>query len=314
MTRERDATETDDAIESPFRSIEAAWTRLTPLGWLFVALATYVGWQEWLDIPRGLPEHVPLALADMVRSVAVALLPAALLFRTAQAVRTQTILLLGLVGLAVAEVVQAAELDPLWLFETDLSSPRDIGVWLDPADVVGSIGAVLTGVGLLRLRAHPSSRRLLLVGTVLLYVAIPVASLAIAAVQPGPLGVVPSSVIVVLALAMARAFMVWPAVAAWLDRDAPRPFWALLAAGLPLRVISAGAIALIDVLALSGPPPGTLVLVGAQQGGLVIVSTASVVVAATAAVLALLAFGRYFADRPSSTSGNVPVALIDSER
>ena len=96
--------------------------------------------------------------------------------------------------------------------------------------------------------------------------------------QPGPHLVL---------VAVVGAFAVWVPVSAWLDRDAPRAFWGLLALGFPLGLV-ARAGGLVQTIAMQA-----FASAGLYSSGLFVVATTlSALIGAIVAILALVAYAR----------------------
>ncbi|CAN5816858.1 hypothetical protein BH23CHL8_BH23CHL8_03220 [soil metagenome] len=222
---------------------------MPPLGWLFVALAVLVVWLRMDGLEFSLlyspPLQIPGLLAYQVQALAVILLPAALLLRTADAFRTHRVLLVGLIVLAAAEVVDQTGFS-VWESEPDLSG----GVWepglaiepgpllqllgwpIELGPLLQLVGWPIVGLGLARLRPGGLTRPPLLVAIAGLYVG-PwlLLGVAILAGLEGGILIAPYPMTVHLLILVATASAVWVAAGAWLDRAAPRLFWGLLAAG-----------------------------------------------------------------------------------
>lgn len=273
---------------------------MPPLGWLFVALAVLVVWLRMDGLEFSLlyspPLQIPGLLAYQVQALAVILLPGALLLRTADAFRTHRVLLVGLIVLAAAEVVDQTGFS-VWESEPDLSG----GVWepglaiepgpllqllgwpIELGPLLQLVGWPIVGLGLARLRPGGLTRPPLLVAIAGLYVG-PwlLLGVAILAGLEGGILIAPYPMTVHLLILVATASAVWVAAGAWLDRAAPRLFWGLLAAALPLYLI--GAVTELASLVIVTSQRS----VGMYELGFMIMAFAS----ATSTVLALVAFAR----------------------
>ncbi len=247
---------------------------LPPLGWVFVATALFVVVARLRTIGGAPLDIVPAILLSAIEASVVVLLPAALLWRAHDAVRTHSLLLAGLALVAADRLMLATnQLSPL--FQNDDGTRSAVGLaWplLLPA------GGVLIGLGLLRLRAR-LDRLPVLAAIVVTYLGISLASYLIGA-GTGTLDAYDAALMVIVPAAAAVA--VWVPVAAWLESDAPRAFWALLAIALPVGVIS-------RLLTLLATIVGT-----STQSNVLFVSmvTVNAFLGCLAALLALVAYAR----------------------
>ena len=257
---------------------------LGPLGWLFVVGAVLV---VAVRVRLALPAPTLLAAglpADVAQGMGT-LVPAALLLRVPAAPRTHPLLFGGLAlgALAGWALTAAQYLSATWI-ATPLAEGLVLGLYLAMA-----AASLAVGFGLLHLRPRGPTRGWLLglfvaidLGAMLAELGLPAAAAHQALLAPAWL--VPSLPFVLLASTPALAS--WVAVSAWLDRDAPRAFWTLLALGFPL-----GLLGQVAALAALGPlltPP-----VDPAGNGLYLSATAlHGLLAAAGALLALVAYGR----------------------
>ena len=222
---------------------------LTWPAWVFIGGAVVVVLVHLSHVGQ---EPGGLLVASAVLSALVAglgaLLPAALLVRIPEAPRTQRLLLAGLAGQAVA--VWGWAIFPVLLTgpaRPDWSATAAFAI-LYGAAVVASI---CLAVGLLRLR-RPGVRRVWLLaviavlqlGFTVVQAALPAATVHLSFVSP--------MLVPIAVLTVAAAFAAWVPVDAWLGRERPRPFWALLALGFPLGLV-AGALGVWKTLEMLRP-------------------------------------------------------------
>lgn len=262
-------------------SIDLARIRLQPLGWLFVAGAVFVAAERLRGIAGAPFEDIPAGVLAGVAAVILTLLPAALLRRSPGALRTHRLLLAGLAAWATFEVLLAVVF--AWPLGPDGSSWR--GTPLDGAlPYLGPLGSVLIGGGLLQLRMKPPSRFGLLAATAGVYVALGIVPWAISVAASRPLGSGDPSVVVFSFVVepLAAAFAVWAAVGAWLDREPPRAFWAVLALALPFG-LAARAFEVPQLIAVAVYQTNTF---------FVATTTGMALIDAAVALLALAAYGR----------------------
>lgn len=262
------------------RPIDLDALGLSRLGLVFVAVAIVVGLLR-LSVIGGVGSSVlPNLLLRTIEAVAVCLLPAALLLRDPAAERTHPVLLAGLAAGAGAEAVRAiVARAPLAL---DLMTAWS-GSLVTLASLADLAGAVLVGLGLMRLLPVPTRRQLLLVGIAGAYLLLAYASPVMLAASGVDIASDRWALVQPAGYALASAFVTWVAVAAWQDRADPRTFWALLAAALPLGV----AARLTEVA-------GTFVNLGpTSQGTRIGVLTLLALFGAATACLALVAYWRY---------------------
>lgn len=286
-------------LESPGLPSEAVGPRrpiiarlsLRPLGWLFVAAAVLVGAARLHAIVGEPAAMLPDMICSAVAAALVALLPAALVVRLPEAPRIQRLLFAGLALGAASE----------WAWATTFFWPSGPGVveWLGTLLFalwwpLGGLGSLLLGLGLLRLRAR-RTRAGLLVVIGALYAGLSVLTIGIAVAQVPqsydlgvPDGIVIAADFALLVLVAAvSAFVVWVPVSAWLDRDAPRAFWGLLALAFPLGLV-ARAGGLVQTIAMTA-----FASTDAYSNWLFLVATTlGALVGAVAALLALVAYAR----------------------
>ena len=255
-------------------TIDLARLGLPPLGWVFVAAALLVGVVR-LRMLGGAPlDIVPTILFSAVETAVVVALPAALLWRVHDALRTHALLLVGLALVAVDRLILAV--NQLWpMIQSDDGTRSAVGLawpWLMPA------GGVLIGLGLLRLRTGPI-RLPVLATIVAVYVGIGVASYLVGG-GSGTLDAYDTALLIIVPAAAAVA--VWVPVAGWLESDAPQAFWGLLAIALPLGVIAR----LLTLVA-------TIVGTSTQSNVMFVpVVTVNSILGCLAALLALVAYAR----------------------
>ena len=205
----------------------------------------------------------------LASGVAVILTPAALLWRLPAAPRIHPLLVAGLTVAAI-ERVRFITIDQV----AGRYLPGFITYWWW---LLVPIGAVLVGLGLARLRTRPLAR----VGLLLALVAAFVIILAVNLAQFEALDD-PRNVLVLALRAPAVAFAAWVALGAWLDRDEPRRFWALLALGVPVA-LGSSVLAVVSVLVQGAPGEGFSTAFVVQEA-----------VNAAFAVVVLVAYGRLF--------------------
>ena len=224
-------------------------------------------------------------------AVVVSLLPAMLLWRAPSAPRTHRLLFTGLALGTFAELVRvAAVAAPLG---ADEPTPRTLLV--DAAWIIVLVGILFVGLGLLQLRNGRTTRRGLAVVIVVLYLVLALLPLGIEAAA-GPVGIGSGFVLASVLIPIAAAFAIWVAVDAWLDREPPTAFWALLAAGLPLHL--AGGL-----LSETLPLPVLVALPANSDFSnelVATVATIGAILGLIAVVLAGIAYGRHV---PVVTSG-----------
>jgi hypothetical protein len=209
-------------------------SRLTVVGWLFVALAVSLVVESAVTIAR-LQQTDALVLVSTVgyrlSTLLTVLLPVALLWRDPMALRHRRVLLGGLSLAATAPLVQ--------VFVPAIS---DTAFWLRIA------GALLTGYGLLLLTRRSATQWIVFVVVAGAFVAyaiwIRVGTVALVEDQLSFIGFA-------VAAALATGFALSVPVAAWLDRADPRRFWTLLALALPLQL----AMRLVDVAIVNSAGP-----------------------------------------------------------
>ncbi len=85
----------------------------------------------------------------------------------------------------------------------------------------------------------------------------------------------------------AGACAVWVPVSAWLDGEAPRAFWGLLALGFPLGVLGR-VVGVGELLALLAPGPGGVV----SDGAYLLSTVAVALIGIAGSLLALAAYAR----------------------
>jgi len=257
----------------PLRRLGAV-RRIRPglLGLPFVVAALVVGawWARGLASAATDPLTDWAALAAWtlagVAAVAAVLLPVALMRRVPDALASQPLLFAGLALGSLVALIDAVI--GLWLLDLPTAAIDLTGF---AQDVLPAIGLALVGLGLVRLRGRWPRRPWLLIAIVAVYLGLALLPAGILAVQAqlGSLelfGGGPSLSAILRALA--TSLLVWVAVDAWLDHEAPARFWGLLAIALPLRLVAAVFQVPQDVavLAFQGDL-GTLVLLPATLAG-----------------------------------------------
>ncbi len=274
---ERQPVDSDAWDRVGSRPVDRGPQGLPPLVWLFVAAAAVFGLGTFVTY-AGSATPVQL-LANALWTVGVALpvlLPAVLLRRIPDAPRRLPLLFGGL--------TLEALLWPLALFGaswSDQGEPLASIVRL-VSQALGAAAPILVGLGLIRLRTRRPDRYLLLAGIALVYVAAGIVQ-AVVIVGPGASwnDAFNVAAAVGLPLMLPAAFAAWVPVAAWLDREEPRRFWALLAAGFPLWV--AGMALNVAAMVATREQFGSTV---ADVGWIVFA-----IVGAAPSVLALVAYG-----------------------
>ena len=210
-----------------------------PLWLAFIVAAVLVAIGNTLMIRGDLADGVPVNVAAYsaalaAGSVLTVCLPALLLWRVPRAGRTHRLLLVGLMIGAITEVARfAASAIP--------DNPGNVlfrPAFNDAAWAAATIGIVLVGLGLLRLRPDGPTRRGLFVVLAALFLVVALLPFGVGLLSEGlnvdPLPFALSSII----WPIAAAFSAWIAIDAWLDREEPRRFWALIAAVLPIQVLA----------------------------------------------------------------------------
>jgi hypothetical protein len=228
--RRTDDPDTPSEAVGSWPTVDLAGLGLPPLGWMFVAAALFVAVAHLRSIGQVPLDVVPDVLLSTIAAVVAVLLPAAVLWRAHDAVRTHPLLLTGLALAAAAQLILGAyRLWPITVNEAGTRTAFD-AAW----PLLTPLGGVLIGLGLLRLRAWPT-RLPVLAATVGIYVGLSVASYFVGA-GTGTLGAYDAALLVIFPAAAAVA--VWVPVSAWLDTDAPPAFWTLLAIALPIGLVS----------------------------------------------------------------------------
>lgn len=269
-----------------WKSIDLARLGLPPLGWLFVAGAVLVAAQH-LRLGLAIPaEAIPPAILSGVTRVAIALLPAALLFRAPRAHRTHRLLLAGLAAGAIAELVRAV----IAFWPSGPTGEAWRGTALDAAwPWLGPLGNLLVGLGLIRLRARRPPRFGLLAAIASAYLALGVVPTWIVVAASQPVASIDGySALLFVTVPLTAAVAVWVPVSARLGREPPRAFWGLLALGLPLG-LAARAFALAQTVTEAAPRMDALFVVSVTLGAFV------------GAVVSLAALGAYARLTPLTT-------------
>ena len=266
-------------------TIDLARLGLPPLGWVFVAVALFVGVVRLRTLGGRPARHRPRTSCVSVEAGVVVLLPAALLWRVHEALRTHAVLFAGLALVAVDRLILA--MNQLWpMIQNDDGTRSAVGLawpWLMPA------GGVLIGLGLLRLRTGPI-RLPVLASIVAVYVGIGVASYLIGS---GSATVDAYDAALLIIVPSAAAVAVWVPAAAWLESDTPSAFWGLLAVALPVGVIARLLTLVATIVATS------------TQSNVLFVPTVTInsVLGCLAALLALVAYARM---TPRETVAAIP--------
>jgi hypothetical protein len=144
--------------------LPAAFGRIPTLAWIFIVIAVGRLWIV-IDAARLGPAPEPLAVAHVVTvavgSIAVLLLPAALLIRHREAPRRAPILTLGIVLFALGEALQvlSAKLVPLFQSAADDPGPFPVeGAYLAMAVGISALEVMgLVGIGRGLARTRPMS-------------------------------------------------------------------------------------------------------------------------------------------------------------
>ena len=268
----------------------AALTRIPrlPLLLIFGLAAAAVGawWVRQYQLV-GDPDVDPVQLVALILSVIAAmttvLTPAALLWRDPSALRTRTALFGGLALLALQQVLISVGGQTM----IDLEGSQSIvGVIRGSLPFVEPVGGALVAYGLLVMRIERPRPGLMLAGILGVYAAVRLLPDLIAALpSQGSLQVDWWS----LAIAVTTAFAVWVAVDAWIRREPPELFWLLLAAALPLTILTA-------LLAL---PESVAVVVYEQSTPWTLVALATL----TSVLPMFLAFVAYLRYAPIAPTG-----------
>ena len=257
---------------------------LPAFGWLFAVAAALVLLARLARVAGELP--APIAGSDLAAGLAsglLALLPAALLARLPDAPRTHRLLFWGLAGGAVAEWVWAAL--PLLPLGTAGTGWLTSGVFL-MLYLLQAAAALLVALGLLRLRARGPTRGWLLGLIVALQLGFMLVELGLPAAESHLSLLSPWLVLPALGT-MAGACAVWVPVSAWLDGEAPRAFWGLLALGFPLGVLGR-VVGVGELLALLAPGPGGVV----SDRVYLLATVAVALIGIAGSLLALAAYAR----------------------
>ncbi len=256
-------------------TIDLARLGLPPLGWVFVAAALFVGAVRLRTLSGAPFDIVPGIVFSAVEAAVVVLLPAALLWRVHDAMRTHALLLTGLALVAVDRLILA--MNQLWpMIQSDDGTRSAVGLawpWLMPA------GGVLIGLGLLRLRTGPI-RLPVLATIVAVYVGIGVASYLIGA-GSGTLDAYDAALLIIVPVGRSGCGMGAGCSVAGVGHAAGI-FWGLLAIALPLGVIARLLTLVATIVATS------------TQSNVMFVPTVTVnsVLGCLAALLALVAYAR----------------------
>jgi len=273
-------------------SIDLGRLGLPPLGWLFVAGAVLVAGQDLRSILAIPAEAIPPAIPSVLTRVAIALLPAALLFRAPRAHRTHRLLLAGLAALAIAELVRAA----IASSPTGPSGEPWRGTALDAAwPWLGPAGNLLVGLGLIRLRARRPPRFGLLAVIALAYLALGVVPIWIVVAASPPVAPIDGdSALLLVTVPLTAAVAVWVPISAWLEREPPRAFWGLLALALPLG-LAGRALDLAQAVTTTTFQPSAPLVAGV---------TLSAFVSAVVSLAALAALAAYARLTPVTTDAS----------
>ncbi len=265
--------------------VEPGPPSLPLLGWGFLLLAGLVGLSWAASFVQGPAFGGALAVIAAVVGVAS---PAALLYRVPTAWRSHRLLLAGLAAGSVSGALSRALLPLVAAWSLGTVDPwRQFALWAGPA-VLGLAGMLLVALGLARLRERPPSRgvRRLLPVLVLVELVGNASVFLYLVTHPGsmppselPAALAPAAII--LASAPISAYAAWVPLAAWIDGEAPRPFWVLL-----------GVAALAG---LAGLAPNLAINVVLAIGSLdlfVPLTTLDEALAVAAAILAFVAYAR----------------------
>ena len=262
-----------------------AWLELPPLGWMFVVGAACVMLARLDRLIGTSPATTVLSASPQaIEAALVALLPAALLLRVPDAPTRQGPLFFGLAATALTEWVQAA----LFTWSPPLMI-ANASVWTVLSDVqvpLGVLASLLIALGLLRLRpAGATQLRLLVVvvGLDLAFLGLQIGLVATWAHLTFDLVAFGPEVF----LTAAGGVATWVPVSAWLDHDAPRGFWGLLALGFPLGLV-ARAIGLTQTVAMMSAPPQGL----SSDALFLIATTLGALIGAVVSILAIAAYAR----------------------
>ena len=262
-----------------------AWLELPPLGWMFVVGAACVMLARLDRLIGTSPATTVLSASPQaIEAALVALLPAALLLRMPDAPTRRRALFVGLAATALIAWVQTALFT--WSPPLMIANPSLWTVLSDVQVPLEVLGSLLIGLGLLRLRPGGATRLRLLVVIVGLDVGLLGLQIGLVAtwahltfdlVAFGP----------DVFLTAAGGVATWVPVSAWLDHDAPRGFWGLLALGFPLGLV-ARAIGLTQTVAMmTAPPPGL-----SSDALFLTATTLDALVGAVVALLAIAAYAR----------------------
>ncbi len=224
------------------------------LSLLFILAAVVVGgwWLRQMTSALAIPgiSVVSIAggLAEGLADVLMVLLPVALLWRVPSALRSRSLLFVGLSILATLRLLGVV----LGVWVTDFNGPTwviDSESWLR---YLQPVAGALIAYGLLQLRVNRPGRRVLLVVLVAILVALELAFPAIVAIQNAT---APTSFIAagvdwwaVLA-AVTSGFTAWIVIDAWLGHEPPVLFWTLLSAAA-LWAIGARLVDLPQAIAI----------------------------------------------------------------
>ena len=214
--------------------------RRRPLSLVFVVAAAGVALARASLISSDLGNCGPLdmavfgAIAAATETVAVAL-PAALLWRVPTALRTQWILLAGLVLNALAEVLRLGSA----LASRSFSDPSLESTLGTLGLAVLPIASLLVGLGLLRLRDGPIMRRGMLLVIASAYLVVSLVPVGAELLGNAQVSFTPDFALGGILVPLSAAFAGWVSVDAWRAGERPSRFWVFLALGVPFYLVNA---------------------------------------------------------------------------
>jgi hypothetical protein len=188
------------------------------------------------DLGSGAPLDVGVfgALAAATETVVVGL-PAALLWRVPAAPRIHRILLAGLALNALAEVLRlGSALASRSFTDASVASALDTLAWL-----ILPAASLLVGLGLLRLRDGPITRRGMLVVIASAYLVVSLVPVGAELLGNAQVSFTPEFLLSGFLVPLFAAFAAWVSVDAWRAGERSSRFWGFLALGVPLYLVNA---------------------------------------------------------------------------
>jgi hypothetical protein len=246
------------------------FARIPGIAWIFVAVAVARIW-ILIDTARLGPAPDPLLVAnvvtDAIGSLAALLLPAALLIRHPHAPRRAPMLTVGVVLIAVVEVLEALERGLLPLV-VSIGGDAELAPTLGPpflaytlgVQLVAPVGLAAIGLGLARTRRHQSQGGIGWTVMIVLFSALLVANRLAEAAQYLALGsntiggppYVGSVVIIGILTILAWAYLTHTAVHGARAHEEPTIGWKLGAVAGGLALVSYQVYSLLTLFVLPG--------------------------------------------------------------